>query len=127
MLDIDNGKDRVIMPVQVHTIGVDSIKVNGGIHAELKDFHPVKLTEELLVKAGFEKYVIPAGKDTLTGKPYEEEVKWIREEINYEDIFKQSWTELKYVHQLQNLYYALTGEELKINLKATSEKEGQST
>lgn len=80
---------------------------------------PIPLTEEWLVKLGFEKsgYV-----------PVWMSKRLINNEIDRIDILinekKQmyfvpsvlvKWSvELKYVHQLQNLYFALTGEELTI-------------
>ena len=66
---------------------------------------PIRLTEELLIKFGFEKYsggysskdsVIELTFDFLVWKP---NVKRLR---------------ILYVHQLQNLYFAITGEELAI-------------
>jgi hypothetical protein len=77
------------------------------------EYSPIPLTEEWLVKFGFSKISIPLVK--LSG-----------ETINYflEGLFTSTsqwgsfrWhegyaIEIKYVHQLQNLYFALTGEEL---------------
>lgn len=43
-------------------------------------------------------------------------IEWDGESFYPEIDFAQcSWAELKYVHQLQNLYFALMGEELKID------------
>jgi hypothetical protein len=78
------------------------------------DFEPIPLTEEWLLKFGFEvsggeisynknKLSIYYGDTILSGKNGR--------------TYWNSWTILeespKYVHQLQNLYFALTGEELK--------------
>lgn len=87
---------------------------------EIRHANPIKLTPELLEKCGFEFYhighndfglvggftgakgiIINQYKDGIFGFDYGEE---------------GNVTELIYLHQLQNLYFALTGEELTINL-----------
>ena len=77
-------------------------------------FKPIPLTEEWLLKFGFE---IDNGLD----KRYRKENDHIEVGLRYIKsikVFKLGFigTEIKYVHQLQNLYFALTGEELIINL-----------
>lgn len=81
-------------------------------NAELSVFQPIELTEEWLIKLGF--YSLDKGTCFYKQKT-----------LIVEYLFSQ-WTgrlyidqwnscqiiEIKYVHQLQNLYYALTGEEL---------------
>jgi hypothetical protein len=82
------------------------------------EFNPIPLTEEWLLKFGFEvsggeisynknKLSIYFGDTILSGKNGR--------------TYWNSWTILeespKYVHQLQNLYFALTGEELTIKNK----------
>lgn len=82
----------------------------------VKSFDPIPLTEEWLVKLGFiqsdcetdymewDKYPISIGNDgglnDYKNQPFYYEIEW--------DYKK----EIKYVHQLQGLYFALTGEEL---------------
>jgi hypothetical protein len=73
---------------------------------ELEEFEPIHLNEEWLLKFGFIKSsdnnYYKDGKFTIYNR------------------FKNfgliggllSWKEFKYAHQLQNLYFALTGEEL---------------
>lgn len=90
---------------------------------------PIPLTEEWLIKFGFEK-VIYESDETGYGTDYELEIKGVGC-ISYSDDFscalfgsKESskdelgflpnWDNCKHVHSLQNLYFALTGEELKI-------------
>ena len=75
---------------------------------ELDDFHfsssfmnPIPLTEEWLLKLGFEK----AYETCYQYKDFILDDRFIMMDI---DITIQ----LKYVHQLQNLYFALTGQEL---------------
>jgi hypothetical protein len=65
-----------------------------------KDYEPIPLTEEWLLKFGF---------------IWHGDIKILKGYLNnYVD--GNGETHLKYVHQLQNLYFALTNEELKIEL-----------
>jgi len=75
---------------------------------------PIQLTEELLLKCGFDKNLV-----LITDNG---EVRYYRDE----EIHVGGWdsctlgmvyiSKCKYLHQLQNLYFALTGEELEIHL-----------
>lgn len=86
-------------------------------------YNPVPLTEEWLVKFGFEYMKCGiSGADMWQGMGF-----WTKElstdnitlrgdknvsrPLKLRDYYN---CEIKYVHQLQNLYYALTGEELKL-------------
>lgn len=70
----------------------------------IEHFKPIPLTEEWLFKFGFEK--------ALNGWWDKTETWCWKDDIFY--LGALSWlAECKYVHQLQNLYFALTGEELK--------------
>lgn len=83
---------------------------------ELNGYHqPTPLTEKWLADFGFEKVVHASW---ATGQKVEYDV-WALGEFTYNDIQKAWWVngkiltvQPKYVHQLQNLYFALTGEEL---------------
>ena len=75
------------------------------------------LTDELLLKAGFDydQYQVLYELNTVIihlvgGKFYFRKHYLSNKEFEYEEI------EVRYVHQLQNLYFALTGEELEIKL-----------
>lgn len=76
----------------------------------IDDLEPIQLTEEWLLKFGFEKadeiYFIEFGVYSMTIKEYEK-AKYI---LNPETHF--NYVDIEYVHQLQNLYFALTNEEL---------------
>lgn len=78
-------------------------------HAEWEEVEPVGLTVEWLEKCGFEltEYYARIGKLTLK-QTYD----------GYVPVGERYaiGVEIKYVHQLQNLYQSLTGEELTINL-----------
>lgn len=91
---------------------IDYVGINNRIdvYYQTKHINPIPLTEEWLLKFGFDnKY----NKDKFTIIP-----KGI---LNYENgrTYFNSWTILEkqpdYVHELQNLYFALTGEELTLN------------
>ena len=84
------------------------------------DFEPIPLNEDWLVRFGFENV--------------DDEIDYSEFVLNYVTIegngsdkqepfhfvlgvdYRERKTEIKYVHQLQNLYWCLCGEELKINL-----------
>ena len=82
-----------------------------------KRINPIPLTEEILLKFGFEyrkknSKVIMLG---LTNEEYETTLQnWIT--TNFFQISRCGINalsvEIKYVHQLQNIFFALTGEEL---------------
>ena len=70
--------------------------------------HPIPLTEELLVRCGFVKII-----STISGTELKDEyeLKFVRIS-HYFGQFHFHSVNIKYVHQLQNLYFALVGEEL---------------
>lgn len=82
-----------------------------------ESWQPIPITEEMLLKFGF-----------VFGMKFQDFVrgKYCYVEIlgcNFYGYFSEngvfyfnSKTEIKHIHQLQNLYFALTGEELGINL-----------
>ena len=85
-----------------------------------EEFEPIELSEEWLLKAGFEK------DDTGVDIFDQDYCEWYQREFPVIGILCQSSDKsyifdentdtlrLEYVHQLQNLYFALTGEELEI-------------
>lgn len=81
------------------------------------EFEPIPLTEEWLLKFGFEyssfygNYKIKAGNYSNSIKLYEGEWCYNNDDSDAGCYFV---TTIKYVHQLQNLYFALTNEELTI-------------
>jgi hypothetical protein len=85
-------------------------EVNGGF--EIEHTNPIPLTDEWLLKFGFEFHTnancqnFYYAKDAFICIRADEDFEWFR---YYNGDF---YHELKYVHQLQNLYFALTGEEL---------------
>ena len=81
---------------------------------------PITLTEEWLLKFGFKEYIDFGCKTKqfdllpLQGFSYNIDNKKVR--VMHKGNSQSHWLKnsIEYVHQLQNLYFALTGEELKI-------------
>ena len=73
-----------------------------------ENFIPIELTEEWLLKFGFEK------DNELNFVKFSFKVHFWSNYNSYMYGWVGGNIELKYVHQLQNLYFALTGEELTI-------------
>ena len=74
-----------------------------GYPYSIKELKPIPLTEEWLLKFGFDKIDFQFIKNGIKLFP-------IRD-LYYRGNFPIK-SDIKYVHQLQNLYFALTGEEL---------------
>jgi len=79
---------------------------------------PIELTEEWLVKFGFKKRITIGhsvqyfiGKNPVT-HDWLFDLLWL--EGYSTPFYRNGFHKIKHVHQLQNLYFALTGEELKI-------------
>jgi hypothetical protein len=72
-----------------------------------RDYSPIPLTPEILKKAGFiiSEAVAEADIIELNRAPYYFELKTGNEKVV-----------IKYLHQLQNSFFALTGQELEINM-----------
>lgn len=78
-------------------------------------FNPIPLTPEILEKCGFEYWTL----DHFCKDP--NDAYWVHNKMKFA-INNIKWTvqkldvKINYLHQLQNLYFALTGEELLINM-----------
>ena len=110
----DNNKEWIVSAQLIYSV----VEGNG----YLAGFKPIPLTEEWLVKFGFKV-------EHLNFGAYETK---LNDFFNLQFELKNQWNEkdgfhlyvnggeydsnvfIKYVHQLQNLYFALTGEELTI-------------
>lgn len=94
----------------------------GCFNIKNKNIQPIPLNEELLLKLGFTKYSTGSWcKDLKNNDSYIAiDVKygngtWLNiDQEGQENTIKLSY--VKNVHQLQNLYFALTGEELNVKL-----------
>lgn len=79
---------------------------------ELKELKPIELTEEILLNCGFVKDEFDNWENETRLGLYKPE-----EFDGYLSVWGESTVgECNYLHQLQNLYFALTGQELEINL-----------
>lgn len=83
-------------------------------------FKPIPLTEDILLKCGFKKEKVSSygGADMWQGMgAYSYNGEWIFSG-DYRCLHLVGYfnTQINYLHQLQNLYFALTGEELTIKL-----------
>lgn len=91
------------------------------ISSVVEDVIPLKLTEEWLLKFGFEYGEQRGYFPPKYFKKYTPVLVENKFEVEFIDATILMWLEgntnvhMKYVHQLQNLYFALTGEELIIN------------
>ena len=91
---------------------------------------PVKLTPELLIDCGFQKkesiekgllWVVYVDKKETVFYDFDKECLYLIYEYSYNIINELHFrglrlTSLQYIHQLQNLYFAITGVELEIKL-----------
>ena len=107
---------------QVYEIQEKCFYVLGERGIELKntncDLKPIPLTEEWLLKLGFEllytgksRKVYDFAKDLRFGYSNNHGLSNTQSAVTF---VGNSFTHIKYVHQLQNLYFALTGSELTV-------------
>ena len=111
--------DRWGAVATVDTIGFEStVRISTATYkaesCSINDCQPIPLTEEWLLKFGF------------VDKNYTLELKAKRKTIVFNwfskvvstgkrsGYYSRKYRHIKYVHQLQNLYFALTGEELEV-------------
>jgi hypothetical protein len=96
----------------LHEFGMDCFDDIEETYIEYDQFEGIPLTEEWLLKFGFNQYetVVIKTHNYIKGNfKFNSAVLWVAE---YKGIHIES--KILYVHQLQNLYFALTGEELTI-------------
>jgi hypothetical protein len=76
-----------------------------------KDIKPVPLDKKWLLKFGFEIYKYRANTFGLNGYSFDLDKMSLHNDLPA-DCNKINEIDLKYIHQLQNLYFALTGNDL---------------
>lgn len=106
----ENGETCIV--TEITEGGLEVLFKNGEqVWIELDQFSPIELTPEILEKAGFryDGYVWDTEKVMLGD--YKDGIHF----CNGFSIINKG-IKLEYVHQLQNLYFALTHQELNINL-----------
>lgn len=117
--------------IQTEIAGIANIffSCKEGVFAP-ENFEPIQLTEEILLKCGFEKHKpvlgsflkTPSG--TAKGYGFRFHTQYPFSKDNFLAATETYYMEqpiyvkcgLTYIHQLQNLYFALTGEELTVKL-----------
>jgi hypothetical protein len=111
LLKYVNG-ENIFKVIGIHEFGIDSEDEIETTYMEYENFEPIPLTEEWLVRFGFE--------NCINGWWSENElfnVKFIDNDI---EIYLSgsdndlAYKKIKYVHQIQNLYYIIIGEHLTI-------------
>ena len=81
---------------------------------------PIPLTEEMLLKCGFKRVPKHLYVDNL--KDLRTAVTYLKGSIIWNESTRIVWVgnialdNIKYLHELQNLYFAITGEELEVKL-----------
>ena len=129
----DNKNGEVF---QIDSRGIVFVNKNGNRWQDLKNIQPIPLTEELLLKCGFEKvknkdkedlreYIGHTAQkakyaifdtDIFITKVDKRGLLWRGIGCDFMVLFYHKSIPIKYLHQLQNIYFALTGQELEINL-----------
>lgn len=105
----DHFKDRDVI-VKVRLIGQEQAIVEhpNGLSDPLLykgEMRPIKLTEEILLMCGFDIKSVPY--HCINGNV-------VLYHSKGDFLYKYTGIEIKHLHQLQNLYFALTGKELEI-------------
>ena len=105
--------DSIERVADMRTAGIKTPTIN---NVQISDCDPIQLNEDWLVKFGFEnvddeidysEFVLNYVTIEGNGSDKQEPFHFVRD-VDY----RERKTEIKYVHQLQNLYFALTGTEL---------------
>ena len=101
--------DKEVLPILEINEKLITTEHNGiTLTSRIEDVKPIPLTEEWLVKFGFRKimggYYKQAGYKIII---------WPTMQITFE-YMENELREIKAIHELQNLYFALTGKELEI-------------
>lgn len=110
-------------PLTAYNIYQLELKEKGGKVADYyNDIEPIKLTEDWLLRFGFHKWGVDDMPSTVSFELAPLNIQYSKNTNCYGWLFEKreennslSWypkVEIKYVHSLQNLYHALTGNEL---------------
>lgn len=114
LIDTDTGRLGIVRTISNRKI---TLKLeHSTIWQHIIEYSPIPLTEDILLKCGF-----GGSNETIFTKmdigpiyfsrPYVGAKHYLVKAISGDKI-----TSVKHLHQLQNLYFALTGKEIKINL-----------
>ena len=111
--------ESLIRGIWTHSVSLEFINKKKNVYYEdfgqfIKYIEPIPLTEEWLLKFGFENCGYYYNKnDIRIYFVHEREF----EGFVFEYGMAESFCKIRFVHNLQNLYFALTGEELTLNEK----------
>lgn len=100
---------------QVCDISTDLVECewnNGGFYVEP---HPIPLTSDILEKCGLKKWNEDEPDYFIQGKLWFK-LEWSGDCYSWAHEYNTIVSEIRHLHQLQNLYFSLTGEELSIEL-----------
>lgn len=133
----NNPTKTIIIRERVQVLAIDSVNNKVLIKTEqfrknhtwvsIDKINPILLTDEILIKFGFKKkdegtictYFF-LGKNPITHDSLID-LTWIKDESgdNFEGVpfYKNGFFEIKHLHQLQNLYFSLTGKEIELTNK----------
>lgn len=95
--------------VQSYWIGAKEHYINNNYTCSIDSIKPIPLTEELLLKCGFKR-------DSDLKNSLCKFGIWFNVKNMEATYLSQKLIKINYLHQLQNLYWCLTGEELEINM-----------
>jgi hypothetical protein len=119
-LRIGNLVNLMLNHKDFETICVDVTDLINILHGGV--YEPIPLTEEILLKLGFKNIDIGGNFITYTDLEHnyylqidvrKNDRKYLILDNSVDELRAFSMVDIEYVHQLQNLYFALTGEELK--------------
>lgn len=98
----------VFKVIGIHEFGLDVEDDNETTYMEYEEFEPIPLTEEWLVIFGF----IQDNGSMCWRNEIDSEIMIVYETLPKFFRFYPRTNKIEYVHQLQNLFFALCGEEL---------------
>ena len=114
------GQTMNIKGESSHSVGCEHINQKPNTYYEtysqfIENIKPIPLTEEWLLKFGFEKLTDKSRGFNSNSYTYTKGISFIVH-LNDKLLSVNFWqgNEKKYVHEIQNLFFALTGEELTI-------------
>ena len=99
---------------EVSEIYADDIHWLSKVDVKDEDFRPIPLTEEWLLKLGFEKERERYFNTFIVLRFINNKVDVFNLGVSHDEEYLEFLNSINYVHQLQNLHFALTGSELTI-------------
>ncbi len=113
----ENGTFNIVVK-EILEGGINTRFNNGTWFIGLDNINPIPLTEEILLKAGFSRKKSDNTWAFINNEKFI--IEYLFERYSFRvvtDRYNSTFLKtIKYRHQLQNLFFALTGEEIKIEL-----------